>query len=117
MFSLAGGVSVGDLALAEELIGGSCKGLVVDDTIAVVQVGIPEFTDGLGVDRLGISVLGTLDSDNLGNSGVGGLRMVDQSRCRGSGELLANAGFNSTIDLLRCGFVAGLSEGLSVDVL
>ena len=52
VFSLAGGVSVGDLALAEELIGGSCKGLVVDDTIAVVQVGIPEFTDGLGVDRL-----------------------------------------------------------------
>jgi len=90
---------VGHLALAEELIGGPCKCLIIHDTIAVVKVGVPELADSFGVNRLGISVLGALDANNLGNSGVSGLRMVDQSRCRGSLELLTNAGFNSAIDL------------------
>ena len=68
------------------------------------------------VTYLSISVLCTLDANNLGNSGVGVLRMVHKSRCGSRLKFLFNAGFNSTINSASSRFVRALAEGLCVDV-
>jgi len=92
------------------------RGSVTFNTVDVVVVDSEELTDGRRLHGLGISVLGALDSNDLGNGRNRLLRVVDVVLLRCSLELFSDGRFNAASEGTGCRGKASLSKRLSVDV-
>lgn len=118
LLGLAGGFTVGGVHLAGvESLGVGLELFLLDNAITVFHIASPELADISRVNRLGVAVFVTLDSNNLSSSLVLALGVVKHGLTSSGAELVLDGEVDSAVEVVGSGRERGLSVSFSIEVL